>query len=172
MLYETADALTKDDRLYIGTGGNLKNSAIKITQNIGKAGSLREGETVMPVLRITEDYQQGWSGGFYAVNPNSPNKELAAVFLACYMENDIYSGTGLAQLYMLSETAQEFVHGEGSEEIYALFKEQLASGVRNHEVADFGMYLYEQFKQIQSGALLPSAAAEETFRYLKMIRDE
>lgn len=162
-LYETVYSLMNDNSVYLGEGGTRRNHAMDFVQNRGSF-QLGEHQTVLPVLKISEDYGETWHGGFYAVNPNSPNKELAIIFLACMIENQLDIGLEVSQLYNTGTDA--------SDEVAELFLQQLADGVRGYQVPDFKGYLREQFEKIETGAMTPADAAEEMQRYLKMVRDE
>ena len=74
------------------------------------------------------------------------------------------------QLYNLWD--ENVTYQEGSEITYALYMEQIADSVLQWTIPGLNEYVGEPLTDIISGTLTPEDAAEELFRYLKMIRDE
>lgn len=163
LLYETVYDLMQDDTAYLGDGGTRKNHVFEFVQNRGDF-NLKENQNVMPILKVSEDYGETWHGGFWAVNPNSENKTLAVIFLACMIEDELANDRELSQLYRGERT--------DAGEVYDLYLNQLASGVRGYQIPDFKSYLRDQFEQLESGGITAAEAADLLWRYLKMVRDE
>lgn len=162
-LYEMVYDLMQNDAVYFGDGVTRTNHVFDFVQNRGSL-SLKENQRVMPILKISEDYGETWHGGFYTVNPNSENKTLAVIFLACMIENELALDLELSQLYQGER--------EDDGEVYDLYLSQLAAGVRGYQIPDFKSYLRGQFDQLESGETSASEAADVLWRYLKMVRDE
>lgn len=162
-LYETVYDLMQDDTVYLGDGGTRKKHVFDFVQNRGSF-SLKENQHAIPVLKVSEDYGETWHGGFWAVNPNSENKMLAVIFLACMIEDELAHDRELSQLYQGERTDDS--------EVYDLYLDQLASGVRGYQIPDFKSYLRDQFEELESGESTPAEAADVLWRYLKMVRDE
>ena len=115
---------------------------------------------------MNDDYSHVFSCRYLAVNPNSPNRELAALFLAYCMEydkndNDAY---GLAYMYQSND--------ESAKPSREVFYEQLNNSVRNYQISDINPYLNDKFNQIQNGYKSVELVVDEVSRYLKMIREE
>lgn len=163
LLYKTVYDLMQDDTVYLGDGGTRKNHVFDFVQNRGDF-NLKDEQRVIPVLKVSENYGETWHGGFYAVNPNSENKTLAVIFLACMIEDELANDRELSQLYQGER--------EDGGEVYDLYLSQLASGVRGYQIPDFKSYLRDQFEELESGAITPEEAADVLWRYLKMVRDE
>jgi len=125
-----------------------------------------EGLSLGSLPKISDAYSTPVCGEFWAINPNSPNKELAAIFLTCFMaRNRSYEYGGYAQ-YFINSAASE------PTELQTLLEEQIASGIRSYEAAEVSDYLYKQFPKLENGSMTSTDAAMELLRYLKMVRDE
>lgn len=172
MLFDLAYDLKEETSVYLGSGSTRLPVLLKNAQNIGLDGSLKPDHTAVPMMKISDDYKQTWTGGFYAVNPNSPNKELAVMFLACLMEQDRNSSLGNFQLYEGAQKKENTAYGNGSDALYEIFLTQLAEGIRGYEIPDFISTLRGLFKKIDRGEYTAADAAEELFRQMKMIKYE
>ena len=172
LLFDLAEELKNDPQVYLNSGATTTPTLLRNLQNIGLDGSLSPDQTAAPMLKITEDYKHTWNGGFYAINPNSPNKEMAAVFLACLMERDRNLGFGNAQIYADAPEKNGSIRGNGSDVLYEVYLTQLADGVRGYEIPDFGDTLRDLFKKIDNGDVTSAEAAKELFRHLKMVKYE
>ena len=166
-LYRNAAELLTAESVAYGEEANSLKSAMTTADNYGKSAGVPAGQSVLPIVPAAGGYRQAVEGTFYAVNPNSPNKELAAEFLACVLEKDWMKN---GQLYNLWD--ENVTYQEGSEITYALYMEQIADSVLQWTIPGLNEYVGEPLTDIISGTLTPEDAAEELFRYLKMIRDE
>ena len=162
-LYETA--LNLIDTCYLGDNFTSQKTELKVSRNMGKSGSLPSGTSVLPMLPVTENYAPAVEGSFYAVNPNSPNKELAAVFLAGMAYLDGYSN-------LFDNWKEDMTYGEGSEAIFDLYKSQIASGVRHCHLHDLFDMLTAHFDGLEAGTVTVEEAVTELFRYVKMVKYE
>ena len=125
-----------------------------------------EGLILGSLPKISDAYSTPVCGEFWAINPNSPNKELAAIFLTCFMaRNRSYEYGGYAQ-YFINSAVDE------PTELQKLFMKQIESGIRSYEAAEVSDYLYKQFPMLENGSMTTEAAAKDLLRYLKMVRDE
>ena len=152
------------DRSATSYGGRVSQSYFSQIDNFGYNSARKDSEIIAATPKINAAYGEPFYGSFYAINPNSENKELAALFLAFFMENSredsrIYTGT----TQHTEETRTD---------VSDLFRNQLENGIRAYELSGWLMYLNEKVDGILNGTLTPADAAEETFRYLKMTRDE
>jgi len=162
-LYETA--LSLRDTCYLGDNFTSQKTAVKVSRNTGKSGSLPAGTSVLPMLPVTENYAPAVEGSFYAVNPNSSNKELAAVFLAGMAYLDGYSN-------LFDTWEEDMTYGEGSDAIFDLYKFQIASGVRHCHLPDLFDMLTAHFDGLEAGTVTVEDAVTELFRYVKMVKYE
>ena len=150
--------------------GHGKNYAgyqpvFRIARNQGQAQDVPEGRAILPIVPAAPGYRQSVEGQFYAINPNSPNKELAAKFLICRTAmNSTGNLTGLRD-----EIAS---YPEGSELGEALYRQQILGGVLAWNVSDLRERVRQHLDGIVSGTVTPEAAADELFRHLKMIKYE
>lgn len=172
LLFDLAEELKNDPQVYLNSGATTTPTLLRNLQNIGLDGSLSPDQTAAPMLKITEDYKHTWNGGFYAINPNSPNKEMAAVFLACLMERDRNLGFGNAQIYADAPEKNGSIRGNGSDVLYEVYLTQLADGVRGYEIPDFGDTLRDLFRKIENQEITASEAAKQLFRSIKMVKYE
>ena len=53
-----------------------------------------------------------------------------------------------------------------------ILREHLPDSVRSYQFPDFRMYLYDWYKKIEKGEATPEQAAQKTYDYVKMSRDE
>ena len=102
----------------------------------------------------------------------SPNREMAAVFLACLMERDRNLGFGNAQLYADAPEKTGIVHGSGSDVMYDVYMTQLADSVRGYEIPGFSNTVRELFRKIEAGEYTADDAANDLFRQVKMVKYE
>lgn len=172
ILFELTVNLLKDSDVRLGIDYNMVPTLIRIGQNIGRDSSLSSSQIAIPMMKVSNEYKHTWNGGFYAINPNSSNKEMAAVFLACLMERDRNLGSGNAQLYKDAHEKTSIVRGNGSDALYEVYLTQLADGVREYAIPDLGSTLRELFQKIESGECSTKDAADDLFRKLKMIKYE
>jgi len=172
LLFDLACDLQEETSVYLGSGSTRMPVLLKNTQNFGLDGSLKPDHAVVPMMKISDDYKQTWTGGFYAVNPNSQNKELAVMFLACLMEEDRNSSLGNFQLYAGAQKKANTVYGNGSDDLYEVYLTQLAEGIRGYEIPDFANTLRGLFKKINRGEYSAADAADELLRQIKMIKYE
>ncbi len=162
-LYETA--LSLKDSCHLGSGFNTAKTMIRVSQNMGKNASIPAGTSVLPILPLTENYAPAVEGSFYAINPNSPHKELAAVFLAGMVHLDGYSN-------LFDNWMQDMTYGQGSEITFDLYKSQIASGVLHYQLPDLFDMLTVHFDSLESGTMTVEQAVNELFRYIKMVKYE
>ena len=166
-LYRIAAGLMKNEKVAYGDRYQSYMSAVFVEDNHGKSSGVPEGTIMCPIPAVGEGYAQTVEGSFYAVNPNSPNKELAAEFLACYMDRDRSNHNNFYETWN-----PEFTYGEGSEKLFDLFKKQIADGVIMRTVPDLAVRADVHLTAIVEGTITPEAAAEELYRYLRQVRDE
>lgn len=121
------------------------------------------GSRITPVPPIKEGYSQTVSGTFWAVNPASPNKEAAAQFLAALMETEKNSFDTLFFDVYPDET---------TDALFGVMKDITKDALRAWDIPDLVPRLAEQFAKIESGSLTPEDAAEEMWRYLRMLKNE
>ncbi|MBQ8187028.1 MAG: hypothetical protein IJ037_09200 [Clostridia bacterium] len=103
---------------------------------------------------IGEGYGNVISATFYAVNPNSPNFELAALFLAHQSELDLAAG---ASAYASDDP---------------ILVSQLSDPVRAYNSTAFQSLFAQPAYSIFLGETTPEKAADLLLRQIKMMRDE
>ncbi len=166
-LYELCLKLASDPALAFGSDYQNYTPVFDVISNNGRNSRFTEGQSILPVLPVTDAYGQIIEGSFYAVNPNSPNKELAAVFLAAHLYHEEKNYDPLFDKWDDTTT-----YPEGSEESYDLYKSQIASGVLYYDAEDLSAMIREHLDAIVSGEITPEDAADELFRYIRMVKYE
>ena len=165
-LYDTAMKMISHpavaaDSEAVERNGRTEGEYFSRIRNFGVNSGLKDTDICAPVPKINPAYGDPVNGTYFAVNPNSENKELAALFLAYFMENYRES----ARYYAADAEI-------GSTGAHALYAEQIGDGIRAYELSGWVMFLNDKLEKLQSGDMTPETAVDETFRYLKMIRDE
>lgn len=141
-------------------------------QNKGRLTRLAENETAIPLPGMMDEYKQNWSGTFWAINPNSKNKELAAAYLAYFIEDSLSRPGGVCDLYYIKSSSETENYAGTNNEMFELFCEQLKNGVLAYELPDFIGYFNRQFADIKSGKLTREEAAEDLLRWMHMLKYE
>jgi hypothetical protein len=155
VLFETILSLCNIDRTEIGL--NDHGEKYLTFEKCWLLPNDADAEIIHDLPSVNSEFSGCAGGSYYAVNKNSGNKDITALLLAYTMEyyNDrtIYSGTprNAAEKEML---------------------DRLQNCLRRVELPGFAEDMYYRFAAMLNGELLPEDAAEETIRYLKMIRDE
>ena len=170
-LYRMYGDLKNDPLFVTDPRNNPASPLLKEKQNIGKSGRLAENHTAIPLLTMSGDYRQSWTGKFYAVNPNSPNRELAAAYLAYSIEYFL-SLPGTGDIYDRESALYPVWEFEFDEEMFDLYCDQLENGVLAYELPDFTGYFNRQFADIEAGKLTLEAAADDLFRWMRMLKYE
>lgn len=147
LLYDTSS-------VYIGTDPNPS-----ITPLLRIKSSTTDIETAANIypLPIFSDYKHCASGQFFAINPNSPNKEIAAILLTFYMD--------FLKTYV-PEVSSLF--GTPSETISTI----LENSILETTPSDFSSYLSDMLTKITSDAESIENVADEVMTYFKFLRDE
>ncbi|MBQ2724963.1 MAG: hypothetical protein IJF78_04575 [Clostridia bacterium] len=166
-LYRVGTELAEDPNILIQYEASRKPSLF-IPNLAGMIENFGKDRTVLPLVPVREDYRGSVSGEFWAVNPNSPNKEAAVIWLTAYLRMCYKSAnTTDAPSYFNIADAEE-----KTDPATLALREILDDCVRSYEFPGFRMYLYYKYRDIAKGKLTPEQAAQETFNYVKMARDE
>lgn len=175
-LYECAEGLDEYEKIYIGEDYNDKSARFMYYINPGsKSAGERNNWVAWP--KLGEKYKYSVEGRFMAVNPNSPNKELALKCITYYL-NSIVTGEMEGNMHYFEKDAIEASEDVVSREIdygtskYTSFKEQIANSIHKTAVDDLFITARDLCIQIEEGTTTPEEAATKTMRYLKMMRDE
>ena len=169
-LYEMCTLLGENDKMLLSRGYFSQKQLITFGMNNGIDVIFRGDIQSGSLPKINENYKTPVSGEFWAINPNSENKELAGAFLLCFLGNSrikTYSGAGV--YYMNDELP------ESTPEVMAireLFRQQLTEGIRSYEAPDVFAYVDMHFKQIKNNEITAAEAAAELMRYLRMVKFE
>ena len=159
LFWITAMELIGSDNVYIGEDTFEAAVDYAWSQNSGHS---HDHETELyEIPKINSDYGKTVSGSFWAVNPNSDNKELAAAFLAYMMEIDAQGIGQGGNLYKTNMDSDEILSSK-------VFKDSVRE-YWNMEIVEF----FDQLiVQLINGEIDTAKAASDTYRYLRMIRDE
>ena len=111
-------------------------------------GSAGEGYTAFPVPKLNEAYGTPYTGEYLAVNPNSPNRDAAALYLAYKMEEALAGG------HQLMDSRED------------------CTGIRAYPTSAYAMDVYALMESCAAGEMTPEEAAAQILREMKMIRDE
>lgn len=164
-LYDTCLEILASANVIVGYEYQQRDRLFSTSRNDGITVP-GEGLSLGSLPKISDAYSTPVCGEFWAINPNSPNKELAAIFLTCFMaRNRSYEYGGYAQ-YFINDAVDE------PTELQKLFMKQVESGIRSYEATEVSDYLYKQFPMLENGSMTTEAAAKDLLRYLKMVRDE
>lgn len=176
-LYEDVLNMKNNENIYLGFNHNDKNYQDKnsLYKKVNLSGSSDDYHILFP--KLGEEYEYSVDGSMFAVNPKSPNKEIAVAFLAYYYNanNDYdftnYYFTDRADIYF-DYVEKYTTYADMAHRTYEIFKTQIADSIRMTEVDGYGMEVNDLTKEVAAGTLTPSEAASRTLRYLKMVRDE
>lgn len=157
--WRSAMKLADSKNVYIGQ--DTFDAAVDYTW-IQSGGHNHEHETELyEIPKINSDYGNTVTGSFLAVNPNAENKELAAVFLAYMMEIDAQD---IGQGRNLYETN---IDSDGT-----LSAKVFKDSVREYWNMEIIEFFDQLIVQLINGEIDTAQAASDTYRYLRMIRDE
>ncbi|MBQ2724201.1 MAG: extracellular solute-binding protein [Clostridia bacterium] len=169
-LYEMCTLLGENDKMILSRGYTAQKRLITFGMNNGMDVTFRGDIQSGSLPKINENYKTPVSGEFWAINPNSENKELAGAFLLCLLgQNRINTFMGTGVYYMNDELP------ESTPEVMAireLFRQQLTEGIRSYEAPDVFAYVDMHFKQIKNNEITAAEAAAELMRYLRMVKFE
>ena len=172
MLYRMAEEFGSDPYFDVTKEDGFRTPFLSEMQNNGKFARLAENRTAIPLLGMTDEYRQSWTGSFWAVNPNSKNKELAAAYLAYFIENNLTIPGSAGDLYNREPIMGTLYEMTYNEEMFDLFCAQLKDGVLAYELPDYTGYFNRQFADIKAGKLTREEAADDLFRWLRMLKFE
>ena len=137
---------------YLGTNDGIGTSTL--SYDAGVVEITGNGDYTVSVNADTEGFR-------YAVSGNSDNKELAAAFLAYMMEIDAQGIGQGGNLYKTNMDSDEILSSK-------VFKDSVRE-YWNMEIVEF----FDQLiVQLINGEIDTAKAASDTYRYLRMIRDE
>ncbi|MBQ8187090.1 MAG: extracellular solute-binding protein, partial [Clostridia bacterium] len=170
-LFEAGAAFLKDPAVLIGYEASREPALVKSNGLLGMLNGFAEGEneTAAPLVPVREGYKQTVSGEFLAINPNSPNKEAAAVYLAACIHTGYRTAEAMeASFYNVPLTDTNGGNGKS----VRVWRDQLTDAVRSYEFPGFRMYLYDWFKKIERGTASPEEAARAAEQSVKMAKYE
>ena len=125
--------------------------------------ALKYGNLFTALPKLDETFGQAYSGSWYAVNPNSPNKDLAVMFLAYMMETDMTNN----EMWYSNHTPQT-----GQEDLYKAY----LAALEDSELLYIESELYEQYHktahEVEDNSISAETAADELYNIIKHIRDE
>ncbi|MBQ8187029.1 MAG: hypothetical protein IJ037_09205 [Clostridia bacterium] len=165
-LYETGVRLMRHENVVLDNSYQSYKPVIDPRTSMSHVGRVSADESMLPILPLTENYAQAVSGMFYAINPNSPNRELAELFLAGVMYRQSETNSR-----WYTDSVDENEYDEGEKPTLPLYRELIGSSVRYYN-ADIRMRLFDDFNGIDAETRTAEDAAEELFRYLKMMKYE
>lgn len=171
-LYTDMTNLTYNEAVDLESGSMNQNAFLSIV--VVANSSNVKGRGFYPLIKLGEEYKHAAEGQFLAINPASLNKDLAAAYLIYYL--DWWKNSEYGYKYYFEGGYDPERTYSITEEKYEVLKEQLADSVRAVSSFlisdDFFWHVNEKFDDIDDGKLTPAQAAEQTLRYLKMMRDE
>ena len=170
-LYESCLQLTSGKNILTSRGYTGHRCLVSFSTNNGMDIMFHHDDIQLGSLpKISKKYKTPVSGEFWAINPNSENKELAGAFLLCLLgQNRINTYPGAGVYYKndeLPETTPKITA------IRELFRQQLKVGIRSYDAPDVFAYVDMHFKQIRNGEITAAEAAAELMRYLRMVKFE
>lgn len=177
MLYTDAAKMIEYESVYIGS--DYRKQSFCLGEEFGDGDPYSSDEpdpniVFIPTIKLGEEYKNAVYGSFIAVNPASPNKELAAAYLVYYMNNMTTNTIPNHKYYFEGKYDPEDKYTIRQER-YDILKEIFSDSIRAisyRGVGDYAVSIRENCANIQDGKLTAEQAAEQTLRYLKMMRDE
>ena len=115
---------------------------------------------IYPLPKMDATYKNSINGTYYAINPNSQSKENAAILLAAMM-----------QCTMNSPFGYFYENYDGADD-GGTYRQIIADSIRTWKIPNLKAHLEEQMELILSGIQSTQESAANTFKYIKMIRDE
>lgn len=166
MLFETSIALINDESVIIGTSDASNDVFLSLGQNMGTMTASSDDISLAPMIKVSDKYKEQADCDFLAVNPNSKNKDAAVAFLAYYLEsNKEYKGA-------TAELLKDFDTSNISNSGYDTYVDQISNCIRAHNISDLPLYLADKYSSLLSEKITIDDAAEDTLKYLTMLRDE
>lgn len=154
MLYRDMLEVSNSDAFYFGSDFSDKSVMYKYRIN-------GTSSNIAPLPTIGEDYRYAASGMFLGVNPNSENKDIAAAYMAYYLD--------MCTKNQLYQPDQYFVT---SNQDNSALRDMLKSSIRAHKDSDLYYHADDTIGELLIGKITPEEAANRTYRYLRMMRDE
>lgn len=175
-LFGCVSDLDEYEKIYLGSDHSDKSRKFSYYINLG-TNSAGEEYNWVAWPKLGEEYKYSVDGSFLAVNPKSPNKELALKVITYYL-NSLVSGEYTNKMHYVKEGEITANAEHISRDIdyknskYTSFAEQIADSIRKTVADDLFSFARDLCIQIEDGTLTPEEAASRTLRYLKMMRDE
>lgn len=149
--------LNDEERIYIGD--NEVNSYLKYTQYTG----VRSEKLCMNIPKISDVYKRPIRGSYYAINPISENKELAALVLSYITESNIRNERSISGMAFAFEDVQMQ---------NPLYCAEIADCVRLYNDDVIRLELIDGIQQIHSGNLKTEDLAVNIISKLSFEKNE
>lgn len=120
------------------------DSAIRPVTGHANADMIR-----FPTPKLDETFLTPYSGGFWAVNPNSENRELAALYLAYSLALDLTDG------YRFADEGTDYT-----------------DGIREYPASAYMYDVYTLLEDCLAGKTTTADAASQLMKMVKMIKEE
>lgn len=163
--------VVNSDIIYLGENAPEQNCCIYVFQNPGQIHSQSEEHSaVIPIVKLDENYKNSAACNWLAINPKSTHKNIAAAFLAYYMEGCIRDYNLYTARFYKEGIAEEDI---GTENKYAaVFWEQLSDSVRAVSDTELKNLLFTDISDYIEGNASPDKTVDVIMSQMKMMRNE
>lgn len=164
-------SIENSDIVYLGDNALDQNCYMYVFQNTGHMHSHHEDlKSVMPIVKIDNNYKHSVACNWFAINPKSPHKDIAAVFFAYYMEGCIRDYNMYTTRFYKGGVAQEDIGAEN--EFATVFWEQLSDSVRAISDVELSNLLFVNVTNYLEGDISLDGAVDAIMSQIKMMRNE
>lgn len=143
------------NRIYVGDG-----DAAALMRRV--TYSTRYGDTIAPFPRVREEYRTAIHGGYYAINPNSDQKELSALILSYILEVESAHQSSVSWLF-------EFNYKDQTETV---FKSEIANSIRLYSSSQLMDELEKGLQAVDAGEITVNEMAENLVKIMKFMKKE
>ncbi len=163
-LFAITDSFAKDPNVWTSSGSALAKPYLICVQNKGTLTSLTSSwqPAVAPMIKVSASCAYTFTGKYYAVNPNSPYKKEAAVFLAYMTEyyRSTHQKPELGQLY------RDYYPMAGDAGVNNIFLDQLRDSILSVEISGYSSRLSVITAEVTSGSITVRDAAAQTLAFI------
>lgn len=155
LVVDTIKSMRNQNRIYVGNG----DAAVlmkRITYNS------RYGDTIAPFPRVREEYRTAIHGVYYAINPNSDQKELSALILSYILEVESANQSSVSWLF-------DFNYKDQADTV---FKSEIANSIRMYSSSQLMDELVEGLQAVDAGEIKVNEMAENLVKIMKFMKKE
>ena len=155
MVVDTVKSMRNQNRIYVGDG-----DAAALMRRV--TYSTRYGDTIAPFPRVREEYRTAIHGVYYAINPNSDQKELSALILSYILEVESAHQSSVSWLF-------DFNYKDQAETV---FKSEIANSIRLYSSSQLMDELEKGLQAVDAGEITVNEMAENLVKIMKFMKKE